>query len=108
MVTLENLSISGNSRITDAGLKCMANLTRLQQVSMNSCKNITSRGLAHMCNLPIVELSLVDCDMGDECLTVICTMGSLKKLDIRLSCNRITDVGIENLAAATKLDCLNI
>ncbi|MCS7272507.1 MAG: hypothetical protein NZ703_15595, partial [Gemmataceae bacterium] len=78
------LNLEWCSKITDAGLAHLAQLTQLQQLDLESCSKITDAGLAHLA--PLTQL---------------------QHLNLR-GCDNITDAGLAHLAKLTQLQQLNL
>ena len=107
--SLQNLQIEGCSNITDSSLDVFAtSLPALTELSVGSCKFITSDGLQHLKGLPrLMCLNVGGCDLNDEALDVIGQLISLQSLDV--SCTRnISNDGLSHLISLTRLTELNI
>jgi len=59
MPSLDNLDIKGNPRITDAGIKYLANLKHLSYLNLTECYKVTPDGIMQLGKLPLrmIEVS---------------------------------------------------
>jgi hypothetical protein len=73
-----------HTQVTNAGLVHLLELTALEQLTLNYCKQITDAGLASLAGL-----------------------SALRKLDLRL-CSGITDEGLVHLQGLTNLQNLDL
>jgi hypothetical protein len=85
---LNNLDLSYNSEITDAGLKYLGSLENLIELDLKDCEKITDEGLKYLGSLK-----------------------NLKKLNLK-NCHQITDKGIKSLAGLSlqslEISCMKL
>lgn len=95
---LHELTLTGNLRITDAGLKHLRKLKALSLLDLSST-NITDNGLADLAVLPSLQvLILVGTDISDAGLKYVDQMKTLQNL--LLHHTKVTDSGVEKLKTA--------
>ncbi|NQU23826.1 MAG: hypothetical protein HQ567_21300 [Candidatus Nealsonbacteria bacterium] len=98
---LTKLSFSG-SLITDDMLVHIAGLSKLEELSLHNCPNITGSGLKHLAGLPNLRvLYLHNSGVTDDFLRHVSSLSHLKTLEIEST--RIGDEGIEHLATLKRL-----
>ena len=95
-----------DANITDKGLSCLSELQLpiLQVVMLGNCNKITDEGLKHIAKIKTLkQLSLRSCvGITDEGLRNLTGMSTLQTLDLR-NCQNITDQGIMNLKEIKQL-----
>jgi len=108
MKELQTLWISGNDKITDAGLEGLAGL-KLQRLDVRFCENITDAGLVHLKDLSTLETLELN---GNKKITgsgLQYLKGLTRLTSINLNyCESLTDAGLEHLTTLTKLESLSL
>ncbi|HEY7326946.1 MAG TPA: M56 family metallopeptidase [Gemmataceae bacterium] len=105
---LEMLLIWDAEKITDAGVKHLAGLTKLQDLHMNGGQ-IGDQALEVFARLPALQrLGLQGNALSDEGLRHLQGMKQLRGLWIGMSRMPITDAGIKHLAGLTMLEQLDL
>ena len=100
---LQSLNISYLYALTDDGLKGVAAITALRELSIEQCGTITSAGIAPLTALKnLTKLDLTQTEVDDAVVAPLSQMKSLRALRIRRT--KITDAGFEKLKAALP-DC---
>lgn len=104
---LEELSIFGDA-VTDASLESIGKLTKLRKLQIFS-KGTTKAGYKHLAglvNLEEIYVGDIGSEIDDECLQHMKAMTKLKKLDIRG--DKLTDTGMDHVKNLTGLQELRI
>ena len=109
LTSLKTLNLSGCYRITDAGFAHLGELTSLKELNLSWCKQITDTGLAHLKELTSLKtLNLERCyKITDAGLAHLSELTSLKTLNLS-ECDKITDAGLAHLKELTSLKELNL
>ncbi|MBE7492928.1 MAG: hypothetical protein HS108_14400 [Planctomycetes bacterium] len=92
--------------VTDDGLREVASLTNLEELSLRGCSAVTDDGIATLANLK--RLRRVDfgrTGAGDRALSALANMRELEEIDLSL-CDNVTDEGIKAIATLPKLRTL--
>lgn len=71
------LDLDTATQITDLGLAHVGTLRNLQGLNLRGCSRVTAAGVAHLARLPLRELDLGFCNLGDE---IAETLDSIKTL----------------------------
>lgn len=96
----------GNTKVTDAGLKCLAALGELESLTL-SCTKITDAGLKELAPLrKLRKLYLGSVPITDAGLKELAQLRNLGELYIGRT--KITDAGLKHLAALRNLRILNV
>jgi hypothetical protein len=100
---LEELSIKGRARITDTGFRHIALIETLRQLGLHDVR-ISQSGLKHLRGLPHLETLSIQCDqIGDQGLAHLGQMTNLiHSLELRTE-GRITDAGLAHLEQLPRL-----
>ncbi len=107
LVSLEVLSLYGNSRMTDNGLKALTQLRSLRHLRLGKEGLFTDRGMDYLAALPSLKVLWLDThNVTDEGLRRLSKSRSLERLCICWLDN-ITDRGIAYLTAMSQLKGLN-
>ncbi len=113
LTKLERLYLSGLTRITDAGLQYLTNLTNLKELDISGSatnpnrRHITDTGLEYLKGLTHLEkLSLNHTQMTDAGLAHLMGLHNLNILDLRNT--RLTDLALEYLWRLKNLEILNL
>ena len=104
---LRSLELSGKG--THFGLRHLADLSNLQELSINSRKDypIDAKSLGHLADLTDLQsLDFGYCEITDEAMPIIGKFRELRRLDLRGS--RITDAGMAQLSDLGKIKDLNL
>jgi len=113
---LEVLDLAGCSKLTNASLMSISHLKYLRKLNLRSCRQISDRGIEHLCCLycqqrevVIEELCLQDCQkLTDESLRHVSVgLPNLKKINLSF-CISVTDTGMKSLARLPALANLNV
>ena len=97
-----------STNISDAGLAHLKGMTALQTLELDSCRQITDSGLAHLSSLTgLVWLGLGSPRISDAGLRHLSGLKRLNALRFR-SCDQITDAGLMNLTSLTGLRDLTL
>ncbi len=105
---LEMFFILDAAEITDAGVKNLAGLTKLQNIHINNSK-IGDGALEVFARLPALKhLSLQGNAFNDEGLKHLENMKQLRSLWIGMNQKPITDAGVQHLAGLTMLEALDL
>ncbi len=105
---LEVLMIWKPNRLTDAGMKHLAGLSKLQYLHIND-GGLGDAALAIFSRLPRLErLSLQGNSFSDDGLKVLAGMKQLKTLAIGMNHRPITDAGVRHLSGLTALEELDL
>ncbi len=106
---ITSINLSSCSKITDAGLAHLSNLTSLSLLDLGYCRNITDAGLAHLSKLTLLSLlDLRGCtNITDAGLAHLSKLTLLSLLDLGW-CSNITDAGLAHLVTLTSLSSLNL
>ncbi len=93
--SLNNLLLN-QSRITDAGLVVLPELSNLNQLTLQGAKELTGTGLSHLKGTQIQQLGLAETGLTDDGLGALNSAGlSFKQLSIHTT--QITDAGMKHL-----------
>jgi hypothetical protein len=95
-----------NQRITDAGMRCFANVHFVKRINMNGCNKITDVGLNYLVGLRLVNLLLCDTRLTDTGMQSLCQIPTLESLDI--SETEISNAGCKYLETLSRLKVLHI
>jgi internalin A len=105
LTRLEMLSIPGGMQVTNTGVAHLQSLTSLQALQLPR-SNLTDADLARLAGLSKIELlDLGSTAVTDTGLVQLVSFTRLKSLDLT-DCRRITDSGLEHLAALRSLEFL--
>jgi hypothetical protein len=108
MTDLEKLFIWDARSVTDAGIKHLSDLKKLQYIHISK-SNLTDDSLALLSGLPKIEgLSLQQNHFSDEGLARLSGQDRLKRLHVGLGESRFTDAGLGHLKGFVKLETLDI
>lgn len=61
LYALTSLDLSRSPSLTDQGLQNLAAMTRLRELSLAYCSQLTDESLEHISSLPLVSLDLTKC-----------------------------------------------
>jgi hypothetical protein len=128
--SLRTLDLSG-TRVSDAGLKAIRNLTNLEALWLPKSRYVTDAGLANMASLTELDslylddtgvhgeglkhlqkmkklrrLSLANTQVDDDAMPVIASLSSVAHLD--LAGTKLTDDGLRNLSGLSRLTWLDL
>jgi len=107
--SLEALRIGSECRLTDAGLRGIAELPRLRQLSFYP-RTLSPEALAALARakfLTDLDLNFRKDEAGDEMLTSVCRIGTLEHLYVGC-CGPVTDAGVRALGALKHLRRLQL
>jgi hypothetical protein len=106
---LRHLSLRDFVRMTDADLEGLTSLRRLEELSVAGAKRLTDAGLAHLKQFPkLRKLSLSYLPkLTDRGLSDVSSVPGLRELSVRCT-NAVTDKGYAALLRARKLDKLEL
>jgi beta-lactamase regulating signal transducer with metallopeptidase domain/5-hydroxyisourate hydrolase-like protein (transthyretin family) len=105
---LEMLFIWDAEKITDAGVKHLAGLTKIQDIHIGNSK-IGDGALETFARLPALQhLGLQRCAFSDDGLKHLEGMKQLRGLSIGMNRKPITDAGVKHLAGLTMLEQLDL
>lgn len=94
------------TRISDAGLKLVAEFMDLRQLSLSGTA-VTDRGMPELARLQRLEsLDLSHTRIGDDGLRSLTRLGELRKLDLRSIA--VSDATLRDLARLAKLESLSL
>ena len=107
-VRLNHLRVQGTA-VTQEGLRALASLRRLTELTAGNCRRITEQDWIEM--LPefhrLKRLELEDSPYGDEVAVVIA--GALTNLtELRLANTKLTDAGLAHLATLPRLQTVRL
>jgi hypothetical protein len=104
---LEVLSVMDASRITDEAMLHLVRLKRLKLLAFSLAPNLTDAGIAPVASLQQLEWFAVrHAQLTNESLRVVASLPRLKSLELSM-CN-ITDAGLAHLAGLTNLESLDL
>jgi F-box/leucine-rich repeat protein 14 len=114
---LEDLDLSGCTRVTNSALFCVSHLRRMRELSLRSCRHISDLGLQHLAGAAcgraglhrLESLSLQDCQkVTDEGLRHVASgLRALRSVNLSF-CVSVTDTGLKSLARLPSLEALNL
>lgn len=62
MITLKKLTLWGDCYLTNAGIRKLGSLTRLEEIRLMECSGITGKGIGFVRELPkLYSLTIVEC-----------------------------------------------
>jgi len=95
---------------TDEGLRLLAGITRLEELSIASGAGITDGGMAHIARLPgLNRLSLMTNGVTSDGLAHLATMKSLERLALSFpNVDTVAVAGVNHLNALTNLKNLDV
>jgi len=99
-----------DAKITNEGLKCIAQMKNLHTLGLVSMQDLTDEGVKNLQPLvgQLEGLNLAySSKLTDECITIISAMSKLVDLKMK-QCDRLTDKGLLSLAVLTKLQRLDL
>ncbi len=109
--TLTDLDLSEVVKFTDAGVRGLSQLGRLDRLSLRGCRLVTDAGAAHLQDMSLLRhLSLAQTKVSDSGLPFLAGL-PLRTLDLKAS--RVTQAGYMAAVAfaskpAVTHDCLNL
>ena len=107
MTSLQRLSLS-RCHISDAVLAHLSHLTSLRSLDVGLCNKLTDSGIVHLKRLlSLEELYLSFSGITDMALSHLSVLKRLKILDVH-NCNNITDTGMFYITSFTKLKEINL
>ena len=93
------------TNVGDDGLRALAELRQLEQLSLFSTK-VTDAGVGHLRGLPLRELDLGETSITDHCVSSILRLGDLQELG--LFATALTDAGLMSLTRMSGLRHIEI
>lgn len=109
--SLEELAITSESRVSDAGIAHLANLTNLRRFRIYNinASRVTDASLELLGALPnLEELTLRGHHISDAGLASLKGLSRLKRLDVGFSKGPITDKGLVHLKGMKSLELLDV
>jgi hypothetical protein len=102
-VPLRDLTVS-SSRMSDAGLEQVAQLSGVHYLYLSACDKITDKGLAHLKKMPSLERLWVTANSSitDEGIKSLAEIKKLNWLSL-FGCKRVSDEGTRALKSASNL-----
>lgn len=93
--TLSSLSLVSCNALTDLGLSFVAHYVNLTLVNLNFCQNITDRGIEYLTTLTALQQLNLSCctKLTNSCLSYISKFQRMERLFLA-SCGKITDGGL--------------
>lgn len=96
-----------DTQITDKGLAHLSELVQLEELDLRSCKRISDAGMRHVAEIDsLKDLALYDTAVGDKGLTQLVRLVRLERLNLHST--RVTDPGLKLLNNYPKLIDLEI
>lgn len=102
------LTPAGNGRLTDASLRHLSGLSRLESLSLTRNK-FTDEGLAHlgrMSRLKLLGLGQANNGFSDKAMPAVAALKDLERLDLGFT--HVTPEGLEHLRTLPKLKWLEV
>ncbi|EAA14603.5 AGAP010289-PA, partial [Anopheles gambiae str. PEST] len=111
LTSLRSINLSFCVSVTDSGLKHLARMSRLEELNLRACDNISDIGMAYLtegCN-SISTLDVSFCDKVADQAMVHISQGLFQLRSLSLSACQITDEGLSRIAKSLHdLETLNI
>jgi actin-like ATPase involved in cell morphogenesis len=110
LAALQELNLSGCTRVTDVGLTHLRGHLELRSLDLSHCDRVTDAGIAHLLNslIGLRSLNLSYCSrVTDAGLTHLCMLAGLQGLDLS-HCERVTDAGLAHLRGLAGLRSLDL
>jgi 5-hydroxyisourate hydrolase-like protein (transthyretin family) len=108
MSDLEILFVWDALKITDAGVRHLAGLTKLEEIHFSNGQ-LSDSSLAVFGQMPgLKTLSLQGNSFGDEGLKHLAGLKGLRSLAVGMSRQPITDAGVQHLSGLTALESLDL
>ncbi|MFZ4765935.1 MAG: leucine-rich repeat domain-containing protein [Roseimicrobium sp.] len=102
---LESISLA-HAKFTDAGAPHLAKLAKLKSLEIGTA-NATPQALVHLAKLPLESLQLGEGFESVECLPLVKTIGTLRRLTLT-NAKALTDVDLKIVASLTQLEHLEM
>lgn len=100
---LRALALVLNTHLVDESLRVLAGFTKLQELVLSECSNLTDDALVHVgTSVQLRLLGLMNLPITDAGLMHLAPLLDLR--DLALQCHSVTKNGLEHLCA--RLDCL--
>ncbi|XP_035909320.1 F-box/LRR-repeat protein 14 [Anopheles stephensi] len=111
LTSLRSINLSFCVSVTDSGLKHLARMSRLEELNLRACDNISDIGMAYLtegCS-SISTLDVSFCDKVADQAMVHISQGLFQLRSLSLSACQITDDGLSRIAKSLHdLETLNI
>lgn len=105
-VSVTELDLGDNSNITDDGMRHVADIQRLEHLSLIRTE-VTDKGMRHLRRLRLTYIALWHTQVGDMSLGYIAEMETMKQLQLK-DCKNITDNGVAKLSKLEHLWMVNL